>query len=239
MRIVILVLIIFLFTSCRLMYYKAPDYLKKQGFTFKYEEEQTALKKILNINGYFTVNDTLNSGNIVRPNNNMMFFNDGMFLTDFDDCCDTLREHIGKVIPMFMDSVVIDRKLGHRKYQFYEFPAWGHYKVSGDTIKLQYVHRPMWGGMNRFWYAYEWWFKVIDRNTLEAIYRYPIHKLNQYEKTDWEKRKKEGDLFKSYFKVHFRPVPEIPESDGWLKYEGWFWKNKEEYEKWKIQYEKK
>jgi hypothetical protein len=186
------------------------------------------LDKKLNINGYYTINDTLNSGTIIYGYTNMIFFDDGMFVSGFHKCCDTSKQNIGKVIPSYIDTIVDQRKLGDRIYTFYEGFIWGYYNLSGDTIKVQHISRPALGDMNRFWYAYEIWFKIINKNSIEEIYRYPIHHMTDSDKSNFEINKKKWTAVKAYF----RPLDKLPESDGWLKYEDWFWKDNDKYNDW-------
>ena len=227
-RYITILILILIIQSCKLVYHTAPRYIKNDGFTFRYSDTLTGLEKKLYIYGYFTINDTLNSGTIFGGYTNMIFFNDGMFVSGFHNCCDTTRQNIGKVIPTYIDSIVHQRKLGDRIYPFYEGFIWGYYKLIGDTIKVQHVNRPALGDMNRFWYAYEIWFKIKDRNTIEEIYQYPIHHMTESDKSNFEINKKKWTPVKAYF----RPLDELPESDGWLKYEDWFWTNNDEYEIW-------
>ena len=224
----IILILAFLFSSCKLIYHTAPKYLKNYGFTFRYTDTVSGLEKKLNINGYYTINDTLNSGYIYGRYTNMIFFRDGMFISGFHNCCDTNSDHIGKVIPMYLDSISAKRKNGTRVYPFYEGFIWGYYKLCGDTIKVQHIDRPSLGESRSFWYAYEIWFKILDRNTIKEIYIYPIHKTTDSDISNFNSYNKNCIPVKAYF----RPIDEIPESDGWLKYEDWFWDNKSKYNNW-------
>lgn len=227
---IILVLLI-LISSCKLIYHTAPRYLKNYGFTHRYTDSASGLESKLNINGYFTINDTLNSGTTYGRYTNMIFFRDGMFVSRFHNCCDTNTKHIGKVIPMYLDSINKQRKNGNRVYGFYEGFIWGYYKVNGDTIKVQHIDRPLLGESHSFWYAYEIWFKIVDRNTIKEIYIYPIHKSTDSDISNFKHYKKSWIPVKAYF----RPINEIPKSDGWLKYEDWFWENESRYNNWIIE----
>lgn len=217
-----------LFSSCKLIYHTAPKYLKNYGFTHRYSDTVSGLETKLNINGYFTINDALNSGTSYGTYTNMIFFRDGMFISGFHNCCDTSSDHIGKVIPIYLDSINIKRKNGIRIYPFYEGFVWGYYKLCGDTIKVQHIDRPALGESRSFWYAYEIWFKILDRNTIKEIYIYPIHKSKDSDISNFNSYKKDWNPVKAYF----RPIDEIPESDGWLKYEDWFWDNESKYNNW-------
>lgn len=229
MRKYLLILIsVSLTSSCKLIYHTAPGYLKNYGFTHRYTDTKSGIETKLNINGYFTINDTLNSGTSWGSYHNMIFFQDGMFVCGFHNCCDTNPKNIGKVIPMYLDSINKQRKNGTRVYGFYEGFEWGYYKVDGDTIKVQHIDRPALGESRSFWYAYEIWFKILDRNTIKEIYIYPIHKSTDSDISNFKDYKE----YRIPVKAYFRPIDEIPESDGWLKYEDWFWDNESKYRYW-------
>ena len=194
---------VLLISSCKFLYYKAPKYIKN-NFGYCYSGEKTELNKLLNIYGYFQLN--INSGNS-SFNENIMFFNDGMFVTGF--------KYLAEINDNYKNGLTS---------VFYESTGWGLYKLSGDTIKVRYVKRPFYGSSSRFWYAYEVRYKIIDRNTIKQIYKIPIHKTAD---GDIEKFKIIGS------KKIFIPVKVKPPSDGWIKGEEWFWCNKEQYKKWK------
>ncbi|MGY5353443.1 hypothetical protein [Wenyingzhuangia sp. IMCC45467] len=222
-------IIVVLLFSCKTIYNETSEYLKQKGFTYRYSDRNDSkLYEKLNINGYYTINDTLNSGDIFGSYTNLMFFPDGMFVSGFHNCCDTVKE-IGKVIPSYFKKIINERNSGLRNYSFYEDTHWGYYELKGDTIKVQHINVHMIGGMTKVWYSSRNWFKIIDKNRIKEIYRYPIKKMTKLDSLNHEKYyKNRVNLVEAYFV----PLENIPKSDGWLKYEKWFWENEEDYNIW-------
>ncbi len=213
--------------SCKLIYHTAPKYLKNHGFTYRYSDKSSKLEEKLNINVFFTL-DTLNDiGRI--PYARMLFFKDGMFVTEFYNHYDIGQYNIEDKTVKYLDSILYQRKKGIREDGFYERSEWGYYQVHGDTIKVQHIDRPALGESRSFWYAYEIWFKILNRNTVKEIYRYPIHKSTNADIQNF----KISENLRIPVKAYFKPLKEVPESDGWLKYEKWFWEDKNQYTNWK------
>ena len=228
-RFLIYIILSVLLGSCIQVYFVAPTNLRNEGFTFRYNEDKTNLNELLNINGYYTTIDTLNSEYISRINMNLMFFDNGMFVSGFDDIKDSNHTDIGEVIPRYIDNVIEKRNDGIRDNSFYKYSNWGYYQLFGDTIKIQQIHRPWFMYMDYNWYAYEIWFKVIDRNNIIEINQFPIHKISDSDLKLYYDREK----LKPEIKAYFRPLHQLPKSDGWLKYSKWFWNDKDKYKKWK------
>ena len=222
-----LFIVLIIVISCR-TFSPVPKYLKEVGFNFRYEDKQTQLSEKLNVNGYFTLNDTLNSMPLRRGYMNTIFFSDGMFVTYFYEDNDTASSEIGKVIPSYINKVIDKRQKGERYFNFYESAHWGYYKVNGDTIKVQHINRPFMYSQYIRWDAFEIWFKIIDRNNIIEIYRKPINKLTEADLNGFYQYESKREKYKLYF----LPLEEMPESDGWLKYEDWFWKAPVKYDKW-------
>jgi len=227
-RLLIYIILSILLESCIHVYFVAPGYLKNEGFSFRYIEDKTNLNELLNINGYYTTIDNLNSGCISCTNMNLLFFDDGMFVSGFANRVDSNHNEIGKVIPRYIDNVIEKRNDGIRDASFYKYSNWGYYQLFSDTIKIQQVHRPWFMDMDYNWYAYEIWFKIIDRNNIVEINHFPIHKISDSDLKSYYEREK----LKPEIKAYFRPLHQLPKSDGWLKYSKWFWNYKDEYKKW-------
>ena len=219
----LILLSIFVFNSCY-NYRVVPKHLRENTYTQRFDNQNTGLGERLDINGYYTVNDTLNSGYIYHGYTNLMFFEDGMFVSGFYYLEGVENHDTGEVIPAYINKVATHRENGERLWYFYDHNFWGHYTLHGDTIKVQHIYKPAFGEMNGVWYSYEIWFKIIDRQHIEAIYTTPLHKdspeILAHETT-------RPDL-----KLYFRSLPKLPKSDGWLKYEKWFWEDENEFIKW-------
>jgi hypothetical protein len=212
----IILTLIFITTSCKLIYHSAPSFIKE--WMFKYPDSLSGLNDKLNINGYYTIDDELNSGYIYGNYTNMIFFDDGMFVSGFFNLKDIETSKVGQVIPKYIDRLIKSRDNGERVYEFYEGCIWGYYFVKGDTIIVRNIKRPFLGSSDSFWYSDEKWFKIIDKDSICTILSSP-----------WID---EAAKNKSQLCMYFRPLIQRPESDGWLKYEKWFWQDKVKYKTW-------
>lgn len=103
-----------------------------------------------------------------------------------------------------------------KKKEFYKFGDWGYYEVENDTIYLKEIFYHSYG--SSYWNASN--SKFLFQN---------------------------GDTLRMFSQDYFYPLAEridcnitlIPldtcyclESDSWLKYEEWFWKNEQDYLNW-------
>ena len=218
-------------TSCG--YFITPRNIK-QGFTNKFENKYTGIDTLININGYYDIkipfrrtiyskgwkleveryeHDTIHTKFIFYPN--------GIYLLGFND---DVSIYNGKAedIDSYFTSIIYDT-IGKVSKGFYTNSTWGSYKINKDTIIAQYIHRPGFGDMSRVWYAYEVWYKVLDRNTIKEINLIPIHKMSDSDWYNWNltKNKRKFDT------ASFIPVDTIPKYSSWIIKRKWFWKNNE------------
>lgn len=189
-KVVLFTLVIMIFTSCTFI---VPCQIKRD-FRYCFDGEKTGLDTLININGYYAPDS------IIRPSNYWRF-NGTIKLVK-----DTLRPSY-----MFYDNGFVIQGIarfyyiGSRKSSFFE-KRWGidpgGYRVFGDTIKLQYVNAP--GGQSRE--LVEFWFKIIDRNTIERIPvgNEPLHSASE--------------LIYIFRPLEMKPSPE----DSWIYKKRWF-----------------
>jgi len=225
-------LLIVLMTSCLSVPFVPNKHKKK--FSNCYNDKNTGIDSLININGYFQMGETPGSvfgygKNIYKVDTffiNFMFFKDGMFLyniADIDNCG----------IPQYFEQVNKNTLRGKNNL-FYNAFDWGYYILCGDTIKTQYINHPSIGAPT--WILFEEWFIVIDRNTLKSIFR---QKLFGDKHTIYDFRNSEGETYSSFEQTYsllparFISVAVIPNSNGWLKNKRWFWCDKEKYKLWK------
>lgn len=216
-------------------------YRAKKNFIFCYKGKDTEIDSLININGYFKLGETPGGSygfgskiTIIDTNFTVfMFFNDGVFLTQIGDY------QYPKNIQKYFAEVAENTKYGEKDL-FYQAFNWGCYRISGDTIKTQYINHS--SVFYPDWMLTEEWFKVLNRNTLKSIYR---QKLYGDYKAQYDFRKNEGNKYTWYEKnytlypANFVPLSNLPNSDGWLKEKKWFWCNKSDYKSWKSEQRKK
>ena len=206
--------------SCQWFYYTMPDSFKErieQEFTFKYDGKDTGIDSLLDISGYYYLRverDTSYSFSY------MMFFKDGMFVQDrFYYTSNSKKD----TPDFYYDIHRNDREYG---FHLYERCTWGRYLIFGDTIKIQYVERPILYSQGSPWYAMEEWYKVIDNNTIREVFAKPIG-INNTEKMHYYNARARSPLIQAF--GIFVPAERIPSSDGWIKRGKWFWRNEEDW----------
>lgn len=112
----------FYFTICILIIgLSACVTIKPKDFTYPYTKEYTGLDTLININGYYVTQRECDSTFFSA----FMFYPDGLFtiatasnISDLTDCF----ENGGKS-------------------NFCQYPSWGTYRVTGDTIKTQTIRQ--------------------------------------------------------------------------------------------------
>jgi hypothetical protein len=108
---------------------------------------------------------------------------------------------------------------------------WGFYEINDDTLYVKAIHRNslMTGSTDSF----EEWFKIIDSQTLLPIYFRSISKSNCTE--IWGSRVIIRNA--QYPATKFYRIQEniVDPNSSWLINKKWFWKNAEEYQKWKSE----
>jgi hypothetical protein len=225
-----LLFILFIIGISSCAYYIAPNYIK-QNFTFCNDGKSKGIDSLININGYYSIAEPYSRPVFSTPYDknktkyasdtmyqNLMFYRDGLFVIDFFalDANGTFEDD--SKIPKFFKQIVENKESKVSKF-FYSSFDWGSFRINGDTIKMQYIDRPIFGESRTFWYAWEIWYKVLNRNSIIEIYSNPIHYTTKSDWENYQKAKKE----KVILPAKFVPVAVIPSSDCWLKKEKWFW----------------
>ena len=192
-----------------------------QEFIYKYDGKETGIDFLININGYYIANNYSIDNWIhdtIYGYRYMIFFKDGMFAQDFH----SYALNFNDVANFFQD--IHDRNTS----EFYacESCNWGRYLIFGDTIKIQYIVRPILYSSNASWNAREVWYKMIDTNTILKIFEKPIC-IKNIEKMHYYEARKLNPVIP--LPCTFVPTDRIPSSNCWLKQEKWFWCNEEDW----------
>ena len=164
--------------------------------------EKTDITSLININGYFVTKFSVTSGSPPKQRYSSaytMFFENGMFLGNFS--------------PSSMNEP-----------WFYRAFNWGHFTISGDTIKTRWTSRPP--RVAGTFLAFEVWYVVIDKNTIQPIFSKPLFRTTPQEMA----RFLENHAHRERPVARFVPADNLPNPDNaWLKQQRWFWCNKDDW----------
>ena len=219
-------LLLLCLSSCS-SYFFIPNYII-EGFDLCYNKDMQNSTSF-NIDGYYRlqrikISDGLNKNKTHSPDTsflNMMFFNDGVFLYNFEDVNFKRREiDPTSNINLYFKEITND---SIQDVLFRNSFKWGLYKIINDTIKTQITNHPP--KIAATWSAWEIWFKVIDENTIIMIDIKPINtpeNSNNYIKY-YQNEAKTVDT------ATFIHLSNIPSSDCWLMKEKWFWCNEKDW----------
>jgi len=196
MKNILLSLMMFLLIACY------PFLLLDGGIMRGYDGKPTGLKDMLDINGYYNIARILTlsdkNGGYYKPDTTrVIFYEDGIVLYGFPTISyDSIGRGGQHTIPGYFREIAANPK-GRDAKSFYPAIGWGRYKISNDTIKASVV---MGNTLNSAGVS-EYWFKIIDRYTIETLRSDPKHKQSVV-----------GNI------GEFIPLDIIPSSDYcWLK----------------------
>jgi len=209
-KVMILPLSLLVFYGCS--YPNIPTEIK-QKFAVCYTGKDTGIESHIEINGYYTIYEQNNY------RNNMIFFKDGMFASQFIIIPDLYASDT--CINLIQGRTLIRNNKSYINSEFYS----GMYWIVGDTIKVRDLNRS--SQLSSIFFS-ESWFKIIDRQTLQYIYYKPlIVDIRTYAVKTIEEWQNGRNL--PLAKYHC--VDSIPSSDSWLKEQKWLWCNEED---WKV-----
>lgn len=214
------------------------------AFSFCFNNRETGIEKHIDINGFYRGYTLIERGNrIDSVFTNYIFYSNGLFVTEFRDWNGKRNEtelknnlKIGikdKSIGDRIDNISVslkeifnDRTIEEAQY-FYN-STWGVYKICGDTIKVQYIYKPIRGELTG-WKASELWFRIIDRNHIEYIDEYPLTiKGNKANTCSQNRINPQNKKKLSQIKlVCTTPTPKFDFS--WILREKWFWCNENDW----------
>jgi hypothetical protein len=199
----------------------------KNAYTFCYLDTYTGIDTLINITGYYS--------NPENSNQRIIFYNNRLVVSRFSDYNkERWKNDEPKNISLFLKEVA-DNPNTKDAIFYYDIIDCGSYIVSGDTIKVQMLHK--YHSLNDNWFGKERWYKIIDRNTLLCIKGFELTS-DKREKAFIEKnyRLDVGDY------STFIPAEATPPSNYyWILREKWFWCNEQDWQNYvtKIKQKKK
>ena len=199
------------FVSCYPFQYPPPAERK----VFKshcYDGQYTGIDTLINIDGYYKQSGILKiskGSEITRIDTfytHFLFYNDGLFVGFFD------RDDAPEV---FLKNA--KEKRNGKDKNFSEYCSWGRYMMHNDSIQIIVIGSPP--GFANTWSTIEWWYKVIDRNTIIDLKTEYTHTyfLPGRPEEDTERRTEHVVL-----PAKFYPVEDIPPATGWIVNKKWF-----------------
>lgn len=218
----------------------------KNNFTNCYDEKNTGLDTLININGYYTIMDgkdrygynAIYVHKIDTFYTCFMFFPKGLYLGLFSSGEKDLTSFFNEV------NKCVEKK--GTNCGFYKYYFWGKYQIEADTIITQSINRA--NSLNEFYNPWERKFQIINKNSLKLIASKPLHKTAPISLSTQIRQQEEEMRFEKIFgrkridsdTAFFVPLEEIPLSDYcWLKERRWFWCDKEQYKAWKRENRKR
>lgn len=192
------------FTSC---FTKQVPKTTISKFSTCFDQNNSGIDSLININGYFTSISTKNLNRkgvsetqSMETSIDIMFFSNGVFAYN-------------AIIP---EKNNIDSS-------FFGSFYWGLYSFHQDTIKTHFLSR---ASLMAPWDGWEIWYLIIDRNTVKQIYKTPIHPMS---KGDWAYYASQTLPKMHHGTYNFVPLNYVTEHYCWLKREKWFWCDESEW----------
>jgi hypothetical protein len=213
--------VLVMFIPAKIVAKKVPKYIR-QNFTNCYNGQSTQIRSLINIDGYYkesklrNPNPGYNNSSLQTDSNNniIIFYEDGTFV--YNVSVDGLNTRSNVCLYLEKISKAPD------KYGFYISGYWGVYRIKGDALILQYIHKR--GSLNDNWFGFEVWYKVIDRNSIVLIdaMSKPLHRELRQSKNyeTYLKNLRDQQLVSP---AKFTNCEHIPPPDCWLKQEDWLW----------------
>lgn len=191
---------------------------KKYGFTYCFDNQNTGIEKLINIDGYYKSHEMIMRNNRMDTTfNTKMFYPNGLFVSQFGDVNrdritydKTKQRWLGGNIPIYFEEISKDKKNENREWFF--GGIWGRYIISNDTIKVQYMQYPH---VLSAKYVYESWYKVLNRNSIVWIGGMNILSNEQFKQANSDR---ENNPY-IFHKVLIIP----PYEDAWILKKKWFW----------------
>jgi hypothetical protein len=144
-----------------------------------------------------------------------VFYNDGTVVSGINESFFSFYKSIGGITG-FMDTIKKDSLL--MKFYLRRF-NWGYYSINNDTLSINEIVGRSEG--NAYWFTNKKTFLTIPGNCLQQIDRETIYPIDKNPKIN-----------EKYSKLIFIDTFDCRESNTWLKYQNWFWKNESDYQNW-------
>ncbi|GAB6010245.1 hypothetical protein [Dysgonomonas reticulitermitis] len=187
--------------------------------TIKLEGENTAIRNLIEVDGYYLISDKLRYGAC-------MFFDDGTWV-QFPFKSNISEKETKTNMIRSVQSCIDDR-------QFRWGDLWGVYKINNDTIIVHSYDKPGTLSILKGMSTDEIRYKIIDRNTIQKIY----FRINS-KAGDQYYRETKKNLWRNEAPMNFIPADSLPSSDNWLKENKWIWRNESDWKEYKKKIEQK
>lgn len=207
---IILILSIILLNSCS---YENSSLVYINNFTYCYDNKPTGLDTVINLQGYYS-SMNIKKTILYHKNNeeviDTIYYNDMFFKN-------------GICVRNFFQSSVEENLTTFERMAFYNGYKWGNYRIVNDTIKAQYIYKPIRYSVNDSWDGYEIWYKILNSKSIKEINLIPLEDF---------KSKDDSIIFYNIYKTrvnkqapyNFVPTKIIPSPDSsWILKEPWFW----------------
>ncbi|WP_165020888.1 hypothetical protein [Dysgonomonas sp. ZJ279] len=188
------------------------------AFTFCFDNKDTDIENLINIEGYYKERILLKRSNVVGSFLNkdsiglyadsgfisIIFYKNGLFKYDF-----------------FCLKAALLNENSEEAKSFYD-GQWGRYSIDGDIIKTQFIYKPSKGELSK-WKGTEIWYKVINRTTIKIV-KIDALSTNTEDKNNLALHKK---VHEERMKTLIVFVPDkLPNYlNAWILKENWFWCN--------------
>jgi len=226
-RCITLILFVFILKSCS---YKNASSIYINNFTYCYKNQPTGLDTLLQLNGFYTSMEIKpiilyhkNNQEVIDTSYyNDMFFKNGICLRNFGATKNGVSISNNK-ISNFFDSINNGKLTNYEKMIFYNGYFWGSYKIVNDTIKAQYIYKPIHYSVNDSWRGHEIWYKILNSKYIKEINLIPLDGFKSKADSIWFYNMYSTGVNKKA-PYNFIPTNTIPSPDSsWIVKEPWFW----------------
>ena len=188
----------------------------RNAFHYCHSERDTGIESLIKMEGYYYISYP-DTGIMKGGGRSFMFYRNGLFKINLPVKLNPITKQHD--ISLGLQEIVENTNKEASKW-FY-FGIWGNYTISKDTIKVQYISKPIPLSASS---ESEEWFKIVDRNTLIPINSMPL----STDKSDWKHyeynkyiRDEKAKHPAKFVPVRYKPNPD----EAWILKEKWFWCN--------------
>ena len=207
----LLLLLSISFFSCA----SVPKYVRN-AFHYCHSDKDTGIESLINTEGYYEILYTHPKTGVPNEGGySFMFYRNGLFTINLPRKYDPVNKQYNTSLGL---QEIVENTNKEATKWFY-FRNWGNYTICKDTIKVQYLDKPM---LLTTIMAREEWFIIVDRNTLIPINSMPL----STRKTDWQNyeynkyiRDEQAKHPAKFVPVRYKPSPD----EAWILKEKWFW----------------
>jgi hypothetical protein len=162
---------------------------------------------------------------------NTIFFNDGIFISDFENLAHRSDNNYSEVDSLVRSLLLKDKEASE---SFYKYWKWGIYKVEDGFVKMKWVNHPP--KFNPYWYSYEVWFKILDSNSLKKLCYRQLY-LEPKDTNFIYTRDDDSEILTIF--MGNENISKLTSANCWLKQNEWFWADKKAYKAYMKEYRRK